>query len=217
MPVGRFSRPGIGVCLIHSNCSGTFAMKPVHLFLSVVSLAIGAAAMAQESPVFNGSTVTIPRIDSPGQAGLFQDVVLNYTAQGLTVLQLEHLGLGKVYNLGQIEKVEVKKTGTVPASVYLQLSGTAGACDFTGPARAHQRLQGSKFEVNVSAPHLYPVSAVQVCPANIRPFRVTVPLQVYGLAAGTYSYAVNGITGSFTLEADNKFADDCDVTRFGSC
>jgi len=193
-------------------------MTKTRLPLAAVSLLCSAAVCAADIPVFNSNVLTLPRIDSSEQPGLYQDVVLQYTAQGqLTVLQLEQLGKGKVYNLGQVEAVEVKKTGTLPVSVYLQVSGTAGACDFTGPARAHQRLQGSRFDVNISAPHRNPVTSVQVCTADIRPFKITVPLRVYGLAAGTYSYNVNGLTGSFTLEANNRFADDCDVMKFGRC
>lgn len=48
------------------------------------------------------------------------------------------------------------------------------------------------------------------CPAMMYPYHYTVPLDVYGLAAGTYSYEVNGVkSGTFTLQQDNKFPEDC--------
>jgi hypothetical protein len=48
-------------------------------------------------------------------------------------------------------------------------------------------------------------------------FQVTIPLDVYGLSAGTYTYDVNGVTGSFTLGSDNGFADDCKSSYLPHC
>lgn len=46
----------------------------------------------------------------------------------------------------------------------------------------------------------------------MRAYRTTVPLKVYGLPAGTYTYTVNGTaSGTLTLSRDNKFAEDCPV------
>jgi hypothetical protein len=193
-------------------------MKSTYLLLSAASVLCSAAAIAADNPAYNGPVLTIPRVDSPGQVGQYQDAVLQLTPQGsFTVTGLKDLGRSTVYNVGAIETVEVRKSGTLPVSVYLQVKGTASACDFNGPARLHQRQQGTRFDVNISASHISPPSAMQVCTADIRPFKLTVPLEVYGLAAGTYTYNVNGVTGSFSLEADNKFSDDCDVLKFGNC
>lgn len=193
-------------------------MKFVYLVVSAASALSCAAAIAADSPSYGSTVLTIPRVDSPDQIGQYQDAVLQQTPQGgFTITSLKELGKSTVYNVGVIESVEVRKSGTLPVSVYLQISGTASACDFNGPARLHQRQQGTRFDVNVSASHINPPSVAQICTANIRPFRLTVPLEVYGLAAGTYTYNVHGITGSFTLEANNRFSDDCDVTKFGNC
>ncbi len=193
----------------------------IHARLGLCALLAATASapgFAADTPSFSGSVLTIPRVDSPTQVGLYQDVLLQYgSTGGFTITKVLELGKGTVYNVGVVQSVEVKKVGTVPASVYLQVSGTAVDCDFNGPARSQQRLQGTRFDVNVSASHVSPYGTVTVCPANIRPFKLTVPLEVYGLSAGSYTYSVNGITGSFTLEADNRFADDCDVTKGGAC
>ena len=42
----------------------------------------------------------------------------------------------------------------------------------------------------------------------IAPFEETIPLEVYGLSAGTYTVDVNGVQGSFVLEIDNIFLPD---------
>lgn len=193
-------------------------MKSAYLVLSAASVLCSAAAIAADNPSYNSTVLTIPRVDSPNQIGLYQDVVLQYSAQsGFTITSMNELGKSTVYNVGTVQTVEVKKSGTLPVSVYLQVSGFANSCDFNGPARAHQRLQGTRFDVNISASHLHPVMWPVACTANVRPFKLTVPLEVYGLAAGSYSYNVNGISGSFSLDADNRFADDCDVSKNGSC
>jgi hypothetical protein len=193
-------------------------MTSACFMLSAASMLASAAVFAADNPVYSSPVLTIPRVDTPDQVGQFQDAVLQQTQQGgFTITTLKELGRSTVYNVGVVETVEVVKSGTLPVSVYLRISGTAGACDFNGPARLLQRLQGTRFDVNVSASHVNPPSAAQICPANIRPFKLTVPLEVYGLAAGTYTYNVNGITGSFSLAADNKLADDCDVLKFGNC
>lgn len=193
-------------------------MKSAYLFLSAASVLCSAAAIAADNPGYNSTVLTIPRVDTPDQIGQYQDAVLQLTPQGtFTITGLKDLGRSTVYNVGNVQTVEVRKSGTLPVSVYLQVKGTANACDFDGPARLHQRQQGTRFDVNISASHIKPFSMVTVCTADIRPFRLTVPLEVYGLAAGTYTYNVNGISGSFSLEADNKFSDDCDVLKFGNC
>lgn len=193
-------------------------MKFSYLMMSAAAVLCSAAAIAADSPDYNSSVLAIPRVDTPGQIGQYQDAVLQQTPQGgFTITSLKELGKSTVYNVGVIESVAVKKSGTLPVSVYLQISGTAAGCDFNGPARLHQRQTGTRFDVNVSASHINPYSVAQICPANIRPFKLTVPLEVYGLAAGTYTYSVHGLTGSFTLDVNNKFPDDCDVLKFGSC
>jgi len=41
------------------------------------------------------------------------------------------------------------------------------------------------------------------CIQIIAPFEETIPLEVYGLSAGTYMVEVNGVQGTFDLEIDN--------------
>jgi inhibitor of cysteine peptidase len=43
----------------------------------------------------------------------------------------------------------------------------------------------------------------EVCIQVLAPFEERIPLEVYGLPAGTYTVDVDGVTGSFTLSVDN--------------
>ncbi len=51
-----------------------------------------------------------------------------------------------------------------------------------------------------------------VCTAAVVPFEEVVPLDVLGLDAGTYTVTVNGISGSFTLDVDNRLEEDATPT-----
>lgn len=169
------------------------------------------AALGGDDPTYDNGILTLPRVDAPDQVGQYQDVTFQLTPQG--TWNLTGLQVRGVENLGQVavDSVEVVKTGTVPVSVYLRVYKYNDRCGYAGPKRIHQRLTGARFEVDVSAAYI-PSSPDNplICTADIKNYRLTVPLQVYGLSAGTYEYSVNGITGSFTLDGDNKHADDCD-------
>ena len=72
----------------------------------------------------------------------------------------------------------------------------------------HQRRNGSEISVNLTRDN----RSVGACPAMMYPYYLTVPLDVYGLPAGSYSFVINNeYRGTFTLERDNKFPDDCDA------
>jgi hypothetical protein len=194
-------------------------MRFLSPLLALASLCWSTAAWPVENPVYQNERLTVPRVDTPDQVGKYQDAVLQLTPQGnFAITSLQVLGQGNVYNVLGITSVEVRKTDTLPLAVYLRVSGVDPTCDYAGSPRIHQRLEGMRFEVNISAPHINPYTGVFVCTADVREYKITVPLQVYGLSAGTYSYSVNGaIAGQFSLEQDNKFVDDCDVTRYGDC
>ena len=46
------------------------------------------------------------------------------------------------------------------------------------------------------------------CAQVLAPFEETVPLEVYGLPAGTYTVDVNGVTDTFTLSTDNVLPEE---------
>jgi hypothetical protein len=189
------------------------------LALSLAGLPLLAAAADNPAYKDDSGRLSIPRVDTPGKVGQFQDVLLQRSPQGtFSIVNLQTLGQGTLYDLLGIGQVDVIKAGSMPASVFLRVSGSDPTCDFAGAVRVHQRRDGTRFDIQLSAPHVNPIGSTQVCTANIRNYKLTVPLEVYGLAAGTYTYTVNGgHGGQFTLEQENRFADDCDVLRYGMC
>jgi hypothetical protein len=187
-------------------------MRSFHTTIFLALFLPAAAALGEDYPVYDNGVLTLPRVDAPDQVGQYQGATFLLTPQGtweLTGLQVR--GTETLYPVA-VDSVEVVKTGTAPVSVYLRVyKYNDRACDYAGPKQAHQRLTGTRFEVDVSAPRM-PSSPDDpiICTGDIRNYRLTVPLQIYGLGAGTYTYDVNGVSGSFTLDSDNKYADDCD-------
>lgn len=173
--------------------------------------ATGPAMRSIENPTYdNRHTLTIPSIDSFGQVGMFQDVrfCLQNGARNTWLLTgASTLGSPTLDRL-PIHRVEVVKTASFPTAVYLRASATYTRCH-GAPARIAQRLVGTRFEVSIGVPS--GDAATRPCTTDIKHFNKTVTLPVYGLAAGTYTYDVNGVTGSFTLEAANKFPDERDI------
>jgi hypothetical protein len=162
---------------------------------------------ADDAPRFHDSELTIPRVDTEEQVGAYQDATLSLQADGRW--QLERVSTASAaYIKVPLEAIEVVKTTTVPVSVYLRTSGWVWPCGYAGAARIQQRLSGSHFDVAILVPE-YVSPEPYACAAYVESVRLTVPLQVYGLAAGTYTYSVNNVSGSFTLDGANKFADDC--------
>lgn len=186
---------------------------------AVLALCCPLSAWSSEAPIFQSQTLTVPRVDTSSQVGKYQDGVLQQKASGEWILtSVQALGEGTLYNVLGVGSVEVIKTTSHPVMVYLRVSGHDLPCDHTGPERIHQRMVGSRFDVNISSQHLFPNTGVYYCPHIYRPYKITIPLNVYGLSAGTYTYQVNGAsTGSFTLESANKFADDCPAANVGGC
>ena len=157
---------------------------------------------ATQHPLFQEGKLTIPRVDTAEQAGRFQDVELQFNAANNTWNLLNYresiVTPGKgVY----IDKVETIVTDSSPVQVFIKVTGNLPSpCYQTG--QINQRLKDSKFEV---ALHIIPPPSDLVCAAVLVYFEKIIPLEVYGLAAGTYEYQVNGEhSGSFSLSADNN-------------
>lgn len=170
-------------------------------------------------PGYDNGILAIPQADGPAQVGQFQDASFSLQPDGswrLTDVKILNSGrLGKA----SVNAVEVVVSGTTPVSVFLRASGVISTCGFEDPVRVHQRKVGTRFEIGISTLWRTTVGVI-TCPAMLFPFKVTIPLDIYGLSAGTYAYDVNGIGGSFVLGSDNKFSDDCDTASMiaqGTC
>jgi len=62
----------------------------------------------------------------------------------------------------------------------------------------NQEREGNTFFVSIKT-YRPPGPCIQV----LAPFEETIPLEVYGLPAGTYTVDVNGVQDTFDLEVDN--------------
>lgn len=183
---------------------------------SIALSALLASSAAAQSPVFQDSVLTIPRVDTVEQAGQFQSVRFERQSDGSWRLTgLETLRSPRLEPI-RIDSVEVLKTSSFPVGVYLRAAGIQSSCGYDGLARVHERRLDQRFDIAISVRHTdfateQLAKGSIACTADVRPFKMTVPLTVYGLRAGTYLFAINGVGGSFVLDRDNGFADDCDA------
>lgn len=175
-------------------------------------------ALAADQPAYQSNVLTIPRVDTPEQVGQYQDAMLRLGQDGKWQLE----SLRALENNGGLIKIgviaaEAIKTESFPVSVFLRTqNGVGWVCDFDGTIKLLQRRQDNHFEVAILAPQVSD-PYTHACIGIAWDFRMTIPLDVYGLSAGTYTYDVNGVTGSFTLTSDNKYADDCKSTDIDIC
>jgi len=189
--------------------------------LTGLLLAAGSAVQADQAPAphpqLSGNLLTLPRVDSAERPGQYQAVRFERQADGRWQLlgfeAQDTPRIGKVL----VDQVEVVKTNAFPVAIYLRASGGQAGCGFDGLAQVSQRRVGDRFEVSISARHndfatqQITQTGSLVCTMDYRPYKMTVPLAVYGLRAGSYAYSVNGVTGRFTLDADNVLPGDCDA------
>ncbi len=190
-------------------------------FMNILSLALTIAllpinvALGADAPVYKDGLLTIPSVNTAEQVGHFQDVTFKLTEQGLWQLSsyktigAANVGSSNLYlGLPPILKVDVVKTDIFPAQVFLRVFGRLGGCYSNTLGQINQRLENNVFNVTISAPYyVYPASP-NICPMIGGSFVTTIPLAVYGLSAGVYTYNVNGTTGTFELTADNKYPGD---------
>ncbi len=163
---------------------------------------------------YENGILTIPRVDTPEQAGMFQDARMELTGEGHWLLTgLKTAGTRPFYP-PTITKIELIVTETFPVQVFLKVSGfLPGSAQFLG--KIPQRLKGNVFEIFIYGENLYSDPGF---PMSVT-IEEVIPLSVYGLSAGTYEYSLNGgcsmsqpgagcipetFTGTFVLTQDNN-------------
>lgn len=176
--------------------------------LIIMVLLFQGIAVAEENVEYNNGLLVIPSVDTPEQVGRYQNVRLQLTPQGAWILQSYQEALNFTY----IDDADIILTDSFPTQVFLQVSGQFIGCGGLGPI--NKRLVGAQFEISINeAPG--PDPSEFVCTADIKPFSTIIPLPVYGLEAGIYSYKINardlasgtavGLTGTFELSQNNYF------------
>ncbi len=104
--------------------------------------------------------------------------------------------------LATVEKIDILTLESFPVQIFVIVSGyLPNPCTEIGPII--QTREGNTFFVTIKT-----YCSQEICIQVIAPFEEIIPLEVYGLSAGTYTVDVNGVQGSFVLEIDNIFLSD---------
>jgi hypothetical protein len=183
-----------------------FLSMGVSVSLLSIGSAFAANPRADSYPTYQDGILTIPRVDTPDQAGNYLDATFKQVAEDLWELQGYKTANEYPLEKAPVEQVKLVVTDTFPVQVFLNIQGTFNdGCGGLRPIN-HRRVD-NRFEVTVQAefPDLPP--GTFSCTMSLVPFEKNIPLPVYDLNAGNYEYSVNGgdYTGTFALTRDNRF------------
>ena len=176
-------------------------LKVTLINLLLVNSVFSQTTAVNEFPSYKDGKLTIPRVDTDGQASNFQDAAFQFDSAAGAWKLLDFKETTITPGQGIVpDTVEVIVTSSTPIQVFLKVSGQfSSGCEQFG--QINQRLKDNKFEITL---HLASIPANTACATVLVPYEKIIPLQVYGLSAGTYEYSVNGEhTGTFTLTKEN--------------
>lgn len=106
---------------------------------------------------------------------------------------------GIITGTAQVERIELIVRESFPVQVDVQATGYLGdGC--TTRDEIMQERTGNTITVTITTRR--PADAV--CTQQLVGFSESIPVDVDGLPAGTYTVAVNGITDTFRLDVDNR-------------
>jgi inhibitor of cysteine peptidase len=98
----------------------------------------------------------------------------------------------------QVQSIDILILESFPVQVHVVAKGNhPDSC--TATDQLLQEREGNTFRLTLTTTR----PEDKMCPQEPVPFEQVIPLDVYGLAAGTYTVDVNGVTGTFTLDIDN--------------
>lgn len=99
--------------------------------------------------------------------------------------------------LAIVEEIDILTLESFPVQIFVIASGyLPDPCTEIYPIS--QEREGNAFFITIKT-YRSPGFCIQV----LAPFEEVIPLEVYGLPAGTYTVEVNGVQGTFDLEIDN--------------
>ncbi|MGC9467377.1 MAG: hypothetical protein ACP5HS_02180 [Anaerolineae bacterium] len=117
-----------------------------------------------------------------------------------------------IKGVAPIDSVEVVLLESFPVQAEAVAKGNLpDGC--TELAEASVAREGNRFTVVL--PTTRPADAV--CTEALAPYEVTIPLDVKGLTAGSYTVDVNGVTASFDLAVDNELPSEGPVGDMSPC
>lgn len=178
----------------------SFIIKIANVCLIGVVSVVACSSFASDVPVYSAGKLLVPAVQANGKPGFFQDVVIESAGNNLWRVSELYEGIP----IRDITQVELIKSGSAPVQVFLKISGTfTSGCPEFGDVST--MVEGSQFSVIAYYKlNKHPPGSI-VCTAALVPFSQTIPLSVYGLDSGTYSYTVNGkFTGTFVLDSKNS-------------
>lgn len=154
-------------------------------------------------PVYKDGKLTIPRVDTDAQTGNYQKVEFQFDHSSnswklINLVETKIIPGPATYE----EKVEAIIVDASPVQVFLKITGQfSDGCAFF--QQINQVFKDNTFKITLHlGPNPFPSD--RVCTMALVPYEKIIPLEVYGLPAGTYEYSVNGEhTGAFTLAKDN--------------
>jgi inhibitor of cysteine peptidase len=115
----------------------------------------------------------------------------------LMMLMIGCSTLEPIFDFAIVEEIDIIILESFPVQVYLVASGyLPDPC--TKIYQISREREDYHFSVSITT-FRSPGACIQI----IAPFEETIPLEVYGLPAGTYTVNVNGVQGTFSLEVDN--------------
>jgi uncharacterized protein (DUF2141 family) len=115
-----------------------------------------------------------------------------------------------VFGLATVESMQILTQESFPVQIDVRVRGVLpDGC--TQIDDIITQSDGANFDVAVTTVR-EPDAA---CTQGEVSFEEVVPLEVLGLDAGTYTVSVNGIQGSFTLDADNRLPEESETTPAG--
>ena len=99
--------------------------------------------------------------------------------------------------LALVDEIDILILELFPVQINVIASGNlSDPC--TEISEVLQKKEGNTFFITIKT-YRSPGFCIQV----LAPFEEIIPLEVYGLPAGTYIVNVNGVQGTFDLEVDN--------------
>ena len=107
-----------------------------------------------------------------------------------------------IYGNAVVESTEIMVLESFPVQIHVIAKGyLPDGC--TEIDRAEAKRDGNTFTVTITTKR----PKDMMCTQAIVPYEKRVPLDVYGLKAGTYDVNVNTVTDSFELSSDNIIED----------
>lgn len=179
----------------------------------------------EEHPIYQygiqHGILTIPRIDTMEQVGIIQDAQFEWIKEDYWRLVNFKVAETEPLVRPTIVSIETIVTDSFPVQVFLKVRGGFSGCGYT-LGKIPQRLTGNHFEIAIHQDNS--LSQINICnqTMDIISFETIIPISVYGLRAGTYTYSLSGgltpssilgtgstpysFTGMFTLTQDNIFS-----------